>query len=47
VTESELSAAAAELRAEGKSSRDVMEQLISNLHAPRNLAYRIAHEREQ
>jgi 16S rRNA (cytidine1402-2'-O)-methyltransferase len=45
--ESDLSAAAARLRADGKSSRDVMEQLISDFRAPRNVAYRIAHETEQ
>lgn len=47
VSEGELTIAAAELRAGGKSAREVMEYLISGLRAPRNLAYRIAHEKEQ
>ena len=46
VSEDDLSAAATELRAKGKSSRDVMEHLVSSLGAPRNLAYRIAHQNE-
>jgi 16S rRNA (cytidine1402-2'-O)-methyltransferase len=46
VSEDELSAAAIKLRAAGKSPRDVMEQLISGLGAPRNLAYKLAHESE-
>ena len=46
VTESELSDAAKKLRASGNSPRDVMERLVSGLGAPRNLAYRIAHESE-
>jgi len=46
-SESELSSAAAELLGAGKSAREVMEHLISDLGAPRNLAYRIAHAREQ
>jgi 16S rRNA (cytidine1402-2'-O)-methyltransferase len=44
VTEHELSDAAAQLRASGKAPRDVMDHLISALGAPRNLAYKIAHE---
>lgn len=40
----DLRGAAAELRAAGKSSRDVMEHLIGALGAARNTAYRIAHE---
>ena len=44
VTEHELSDAAAQLRASGKAPRDVMDHLVSTLGAPRNLAYRIAHE---
>jgi 16S rRNA (cytidine1402-2'-O)-methyltransferase len=44
VTEHELSDAAAQLRASGKAPRDVMDHLVSALGAPRNLAYRIAHE---
>lgn len=43
-TERELSDAAAELRASGKAPRDVMEHLVSALGAPRNVAYKIAHE---
>ena len=46
VTESELSDAAKKLRASGKSPRDVMDHLVSGLGAPRNLAYKIAHESE-
>ena len=44
--EAELRDAATRLRAEGKSSRDVMEHLVSALGAPRNVAYRIAHHSE-
>jgi len=44
VSESELSDAARKLRASGNSPRDVMEQLMSGLGAPRNLAYKLAHE---
>jgi 16S rRNA (cytidine1402-2'-O)-methyltransferase len=44
VTESALTDTAARLRAGGKPPRDVMEHLISALGAPRNLAYKIAHE---
>jgi 16S rRNA (cytidine1402-2'-O)-methyltransferase len=46
VSESELSDAARKLRASGNSPRDVMEHLMSGLGAPRNLAYKIAHESE-
>jgi 16S rRNA (cytidine1402-2'-O)-methyltransferase len=46
VTEDELTRAASALRASGKSPRDVMEHLVSALGAPRNLAYKIAHEGE-
>jgi 16S rRNA (cytidine1402-2'-O)-methyltransferase len=46
VTEDELTDAANELRASGKAPRDVMDHLVSALGAPRNLAYRIAHEVE-
>jgi 16S rRNA (cytidine1402-2'-O)-methyltransferase len=46
VTESALSDAAKKLRASGNSPRDVMEHLVSGLGAPRNLAYKIAHESE-
>lgn len=44
VTEHELSDAANKLRAAGKAPRDVMDHLVSALGAPRNLAYRIAHQ---
>ena len=46
VTKSELSDAARKLRASGNSPRDVMDHLVSSLGAPRNLAYKIAHESE-
>jgi 16S rRNA C1402 (ribose-2'-O) methylase RsmI len=46
VSESELSDAARKLRASGNSPRDVMEHLMSGLGAPRNLAYKLAHESE-
>jgi 16S rRNA (cytidine1402-2'-O)-methyltransferase len=46
VSESELSDAARRLRASGNSPRDVMEHLVSGLGAPRNLAYKLAHESE-
>lgn len=46
VTEDELSDAANALRASGKSPRDVMDHLVSALGAPRNRAYKIAHEGE-
>jgi 16S rRNA (cytidine1402-2'-O)-methyltransferase len=46
VSESELSDAARKLRASGNSPRDVMEHLMSGLGAPRNLAYKLAHETE-
>jgi 16S rRNA (cytidine1402-2'-O)-methyltransferase len=44
VSEGELNDAANVLRASGKAPRDVMDHLISSLGAPRNLAYRIAHQ---
>jgi 16S rRNA (cytidine1402-2'-O)-methyltransferase len=46
VPESELSDAARKLRASGNSPRDVMEHLMSGFGAPRNLAYKLAHESE-
>jgi 16S rRNA (cytidine1402-2'-O)-methyltransferase len=46
VTEDELSDAAKELRASGRPPREVMDHLVSSLGAPRNLAYKIAHESE-
>jgi 16S rRNA (cytidine1402-2'-O)-methyltransferase len=44
VSEDELRARAAALRAEGRSARDVATALTAELGAPRNLAYRLAHE---
>jgi 16S rRNA (cytidine1402-2'-O)-methyltransferase len=44
VSHEELGVAANRLRAEGRQPRDVVEHLIA-LGAPRNVAYRIAHER--
>jgi len=46
VSEGELSDAARKLRASGNSPRDVMEHLMSGLGAPRNVAYKLAHESE-
>lgn len=46
VREGDLSAAAKTLRASGASPREVMDHLVTGLGAPRNLAYRISHERE-
>jgi 16S rRNA (cytidine1402-2'-O)-methyltransferase len=46
MSESDLSDAARKLRASGNSPRDVMEHLMSGLGAPRNLAYKLAHESE-
>jgi 16S rRNA (cytidine1402-2'-O)-methyltransferase len=43
-SEDELRARAAELRAEGRSARDIAAALASELGAPRNVAYRLAHE---
>ena len=47
LTESELIGEAKKARKNGMSARDVMDHLIQNLGAPRNLAYRIAHEAEE
>jgi 16S rRNA (cytidine1402-2'-O)-methyltransferase len=44
LSEDDFAAAAAELRGAGQSARDVMEHLVSVLGAPRNVAYRIAHQ---
>jgi 16S rRNA (cytidine1402-2'-O)-methyltransferase len=44
LSESELSDAARKLKVSGKAPREVMNHLMSTLGAPRNLAYRIAHE---
>jgi 16S rRNA (cytidine1402-2'-O)-methyltransferase len=41
---SELADAAREIRAAGGAARDVMDHLVGTLGAPRNLAYKIAHE---
>jgi len=46
ISETDLNDAATELRASGKTPRDVMEHLVSALGAPRNLAYKIAHQSE-
>jgi 16S rRNA (cytidine1402-2'-O)-methyltransferase len=43
-TEDQLRARAAELRAEGRSARDVASMLVAELGASRNVAYRIATE---
>lgn len=45
-SERDLSDAARKLRASGNSPRDIMEHLMSGFGAPRNLAYKLAHERE-
>jgi 16S rRNA (cytidine1402-2'-O)-methyltransferase len=44
ISEAELDDAAKKLKASGKRPREVMEHLVTALGAPRNLAYRIAHE---
>jgi len=44
LSEKELSDAAGKLRASGKPAREIMNYLVANLGAPRNLAYKIAHE---
>ena len=43
-SEEAMSARVAELRAEGRTSRDITAALVSELGVPRNLAYRLAHE---
>ena len=43
-SEEELRARALALRAEGRSARDIAAALSAELGAPRNLAYRLAHE---
>jgi 16S rRNA (cytidine1402-2'-O)-methyltransferase len=43
-SEDELRARAAALRADGRSARDIAAALTAELGAPRNLAYRLAHE---
>jgi 16S rRNA (cytidine1402-2'-O)-methyltransferase len=44
VSEEQLRARAEALRAEGRSARDIAVALVGELGAPRNLAYRLAHE---
>jgi 16S rRNA (cytidine1402-2'-O)-methyltransferase len=44
VSEEQLRARAEALRAEGRSARDIAAALVGELGAPRNLAYRLAHE---
>jgi 16S rRNA (cytidine1402-2'-O)-methyltransferase len=44
ISEQELSEEARKLRASGSAPRDVMDHLVTGLGAPRNLAYKIAHE---
>ena len=44
VSEAELNDAAKKLKASGKRPREIMNHLVGALGAPRNLAYRIAHE---
>jgi len=44
VSESELNDEARKLKASGKAPREVMNHLVEAFGAPRNLAYRIAHE---
>ena len=44
VSEDELRARAMALRAEGRSARDVAAALAAEFGAPRNVAYRLAHE---
>jgi 16S rRNA (cytidine1402-2'-O)-methyltransferase len=44
ISEQELSDTARKLRASGRAPRDVMDHLVAGLGAPRNLAYKIAHE---
>ena len=44
VSEEELRARANALRAEGRSARDIAAALSAELGAPRNVAYRLAHE---
>jgi 16S rRNA (cytidine1402-2'-O)-methyltransferase len=43
-SEDDVRARAAELRAEGRSARDIATALATELGVPRNLAYRVAHE---
>ncbi|MFL5609056.1 MAG: 16S rRNA (cytidine(1402)-2'-O)-methyltransferase [Gemmatimonadaceae bacterium] len=43
-SEEQLRARAAELRGEGRTARDIAAALSAELGAPRNVAYRVAHE---
>jgi hypothetical protein len=43
-SEDELRTVAHQMRASGSSARDIVELLTAELGAPRNLAYRLAHE---
>lgn len=43
-SEAQMRERAAELRAEGRSARDIAAMLSAELGTPRNLAYRLAHE---
>jgi 16S rRNA (cytidine1402-2'-O)-methyltransferase len=43
-SEEQLRARAAELRAEGRTARDIAATLSAELGVPRNVAYRVAHE---
>lgn len=47
LTESELAGEAKKVRKDGMSPREVMDHLVQDLGAPRNLAYRIAHGSDQ
>jgi 16S rRNA (cytidine1402-2'-O)-methyltransferase len=42
--EDALKSVAREMLSEGKSARDTVDHLISRYGAPRNLAYKLAHE---
>ena len=44
IDETTLREAAREMRAAGISSRDCVDRLMSRFGAPRNLAYKLAHE---
>lgn len=44
MSEKELTDAARKLKTSGKPPREIMNHLVSNLGAPRNLAYKLAHE---
>jgi 16S rRNA (cytidine1402-2'-O)-methyltransferase len=46
IDEDALRTRAAELRADGLSARDVVRVLMEDAGAPRNLAYRLAHDRD-